>query len=514
MDSSQIIVGVTFLIALAVAATMLISSIIELRNRRAAEPFEKPIFAAAVIDATIASLPLADAAATMNPDVFQAMDRWVVHSSNPWSLVDYVQDHHATIFAANAGFIDGLKGYVAESIVSDHFAALGHHVVLATTSNQPGWDLLIDNQPFQVKAGTTAVAAARHALERYPDIPVITDASAASHLEALDPHAITAVHEIAAQHLQSTTTQTLHGLDAIAHAGQVHVPFITIGVSSYFEIRLLMQGHTTFQRAITNVTIDAVGVAAGAAIGAKSGMAIGVIGHAPGMAIGAIIGTVAGAWAGKFGAKAVKAAAFNKLRQDYLIQVQLAGQSLRQEELRLGTAFASSIKKIDGSLQTERRHYSRVVKKASRNAVARRQRALHRLLRTIRCCKSSVPALKPAFKELPSIIDQDLTRGIDILVSLISDLRAQKNKNASLLEDRLRQFIESYRSANRVEHAAKAAYAEMLLRHDIKSRSEAALVLRNLASAAKRSYSKANELQVSLMKESRAIGKPIALTSS
>jgi hypothetical protein len=95
------------------------------------------------------------------------------------------QGHHAAIFAPDNGFLDGLKGYVAESIVAEHFAALGHHVVLATVTNEPGWDLLIDAHPFQVKAGETAAQAAHHALALHPDIPIISARSSASARRAL-----------------------------------------------------------------------------------------------------------------------------------------------------------------------------------------------------------------------------------------------------------------------------------------------------------------------------------------
>jgi hypothetical protein len=511
MDLLHLISGAIFLFAILLAGCTLFSTVIEARNQPAYKKFEKPIFAAAVLDATVAAVPLADAIATMNPDVFQAMDRWVVHSSSPWSLVNYVRDHHATIFAADGGFIDGLKGYVAESIVGDHFAALGHHVVLATTSNQPGWDLLIDNQPFQVKAGMTAVAATRHALERYPDIPVITDSSAAAHLATLDPHAITAVHEIAAKHLEATTTQTLHGLDAIAHVGQVHVPFITIGVSSYLELRLLMQGHTTFQRAVANVAIDAVGVAAGAAVGAKSGAALGAIANAPGIAAGAILGGIVGAFVGKFGATALKAAAFEKLRQDYFVQVRLAREDLRQEELRSERVLASALKRIDARLQLDRRQYARVAARASYDSLARRRRAIRLLRKSVKRIRKVSPLLRPTLTRAMAIMDHDVAKASALLVSLIPEVRLNDMKSANLLEDAVRRLLHAYRCADRIEHAAKTVYAEMLFQHDLESRGEAARILQRLAGMAKRRYAKANELQAALVKESRALGKPLAL---
>jgi len=67
-----------------------------------------------------------------------------------------IGDLHKTIDSWDqnwyGGFTDGainkLQGHLAESIVKTHLENLGHHVELATNSNQVGYDMIIDGHPL------------------------------------------------------------------------------------------------------------------------------------------------------------------------------------------------------------------------------------------------------------------------------------------------------------------------------------------------------------------------------
>lgn len=71
------------------------------------------------------------------------------------------------------GGINQLKGYVAEKAVAAELAAAGHAVSFPDASNSPGWDIMVDGQPFQVKFHETLQGIRRH-VERY-DYPVIAN---------------------------------------------------------------------------------------------------------------------------------------------------------------------------------------------------------------------------------------------------------------------------------------------------------------------------------------------------
>ena len=83
----------------------------------------------------------------------------------------------------DAGKIQGnlprLYGYVAEQQTMVHLLQQGHQVELADGATQPGWDLLVDGQEFQVKHTLSPSLIESH-FEKYPDIPVIVNSELAA----------------------------------------------------------------------------------------------------------------------------------------------------------------------------------------------------------------------------------------------------------------------------------------------------------------------------------------------
>lgn len=82
----------------------------------------------------------------------------------------------AEFLTTGAGW--SLRGYTAERLVLDQLVAAGHDVRLATESNTPGFDLIVDGQVVQVKCGTSISNLTKH-FEDYPDVPVIANAALA-----------------------------------------------------------------------------------------------------------------------------------------------------------------------------------------------------------------------------------------------------------------------------------------------------------------------------------------------
>lgn len=97
----------------------------------------------------------------------------------------------------------------------------------------------------------------------------------------------------AADHIGSAAH--LAGPDLLLHGVVGHLPFITIGLSTYREIKLLKADKTTGREALKNIGIDAVGVGAGVGAAAAAGFVIGVHGGplvvlaVPGAMIGRMI---------------------------------------------------------------------------------------------------------------------------------------------------------------------------------------------------------------------------------
>lgn len=81
--------------------------------------------------------------------------------------------------ASYVGAVENLKGYVAEQVVATKLVQQGHQVSFPDMSNNPGYDLLVDGAPFQVKCLESTSGLAEHFV-KYPDIPVLANAELAS----------------------------------------------------------------------------------------------------------------------------------------------------------------------------------------------------------------------------------------------------------------------------------------------------------------------------------------------
>lgn len=79
-----------------------------------------------------------------------------------------------------------LRGYTAEQIVAAHYIDAGCSVEIPATSNMPGYDLLIDGSPVQVKCGVGSGLLADH-FDKYPDIPVVANSDLAEQVGTLKP---------------------------------------------------------------------------------------------------------------------------------------------------------------------------------------------------------------------------------------------------------------------------------------------------------------------------------------
>ena len=97
--------------------------------------------------------------------------------SNLFQLSNFASTIDTTVAT---GDMAQLQGYVAEQMIAQQLIAAGHDVSFPATSNQPGWDLLVDGQPFQVKCGQDKQIVETH-FEKYPDTPVIVNEELAAY---------------------------------------------------------------------------------------------------------------------------------------------------------------------------------------------------------------------------------------------------------------------------------------------------------------------------------------------
>jgi hypothetical protein len=91
-------------------------------------------------------------AASINPAVIQATDfARIAELDSTFAFSQYAEEVLSRDSELVVGTVSNLKGYVAEFLAAAQLNAEGHVVTMPETSNQEGWDLLVDGQKFQVK---------------------------------------------------------------------------------------------------------------------------------------------------------------------------------------------------------------------------------------------------------------------------------------------------------------------------------------------------------------------------
>jgi hypothetical protein len=114
----------------------------------------------------------------INPTVVEGLD--FARTEDLSSLFSLSQFASGIDTSVLSGDMAQIQGYVAEQMLAVELQAKGYDVEFPETSNNPGWDILIDGQPFQVKNLADPAGVNEH-LERYPDIPVYVNEELATY---------------------------------------------------------------------------------------------------------------------------------------------------------------------------------------------------------------------------------------------------------------------------------------------------------------------------------------------
>ncbi|PGK32753.1 hypothetical protein CN907_26200 [Bacillus anthracis] len=194
----------------------------------------------------------------INPTVVEGID--FARSEDLSSIFSLAQFAKTVDIDLATGDMAQLQGYVAEQMIAQRLEAAGYDVQFPETSNQAGWDVLIDGKEFQVKCGSNKAIVDEH-LERYPDIPVyVNDELAMHYSDNPNVYSIGITREEVLEATQSTLSHAEGILD-------FEVPWISAGVSSFYNLRRVVKEQLPFQLAARNVVIDTTSRASLAAAG-------------------------------------------------------------------------------------------------------------------------------------------------------------------------------------------------------------------------------------------------------
>jgi hypothetical protein len=134
------------------------------------------------------------------------------------------------------------------------------------TTNNPGWDFLVNGEPMQAKCGLSPHLVTEH-LSKYPDVPhVVVNRELASHFTGNDH--IISVHCITQDAVRSTTE---HSLNSAADMLDLHLASIVPAISVVRNAYHLWRGNTDWSAMLGNIATDAIGRSAGAGLGKAAG---------------------------------------------------------------------------------------------------------------------------------------------------------------------------------------------------------------------------------------------------
>lgn len=193
------------------------------------------------------------------------------------------------------GAVIRFSGYVAEQQVAVDLAREGHVVEFPDGPAEPGYDLLVDGHPVQVKCSMDADYVMDH-LNRYPDIPAVVNAELA---EQFSDHPMVWVDSsLSHAEVASTTEESLNELAGFADAeDMLPIPFLSVAFAAVRNFDDLDAGRIYGGKFAKRVAVDAaartVGGGAGSFIGGAVGSFLGPVGTVIGASLGGFIGSVA-----------------------------------------------------------------------------------------------------------------------------------------------------------------------------------------------------------------------------
>ena len=288
--------------------------------------------------------------------------------------IDNISDLSSKIkeYAYNTeGFLNKLKGHVAEEHVAAHLKEAGATVKWPETSNQEGWDLLANGNHIQEKLIKDASSLTEH-FKEHPNIPVIVPADAenipdgAFHFDPSDgieglmdflkeplEKAVIVDHSLSHADLTENTEQAADFLAGDIDPFPFKIPVVTAAFSSFREFRLLRKKDTDILSALKHIALDATGVGIGIEVGAPAGAAIGtLIFPGPGTAVGTVVGSFVFSSFGRHITNKIKIKPLKEAVEDYKKSFEKFKRKSKQAEKEYENRFqqekAREQKKLDG----------------------------------------------------------------------------------------------------------------------------------------------------------------------
>ncbi|CEG23838.1 hypothetical protein BN1080_02845 [Planococcus massiliensis] len=207
-----------------------------------------------------------------------------------------------------SGELIRLKGYAAERLIALELQGKGHEVSFPESSNQKGFDLLVDGQQFQVKC-LSSVGGVHEHFRKYPDIPVLVNSELTEKLEANPLVFGTGVSN------EVVDKATYSSLKHAAEFGDLNIPLIATGIATLKNGHNVLVNGLDLKTAGLNVANEVGARGVGGIAGKGVGLMIGPLLGPAGVVVLPIIFGIGGSYGGKKLTNSIKKIYTQKERQ-------------------------------------------------------------------------------------------------------------------------------------------------------------------------------------------------------
>lgn len=163
-----------------------------------------------------------------------------------------------------AGNLANLQGYVAERLVAQQLQSQGVEVSFPSTANNPGYDLLVNGEPFQVKC-LADVSGVREHMSAYPDIPILVNEDLAPALAGES-----GVYPVPGLIHADVVDITRETVEAGAALGTLEIPAISLALASGRVCFALYRGQTDLSSALRAMSVELLTRNAAGLVGANA----------------------------------------------------------------------------------------------------------------------------------------------------------------------------------------------------------------------------------------------------
>uniref|UniRef100_A0A7C1NWG7 Uncharacterized protein n=1 Tax=Agrobacterium albertimagni TaxID=147266 RepID=A0A7C1NWG7_9HYPH len=231
--------------------------------------------------------------------------------------------------AAASGAANNLRGYVSEQLVAVRLAEVGHVVSFPETSNNAGFDLVVDGLPFQVKCLQSLEGLRTH-FKKYPDLPVYANSDLADAVIDSGAEWSKLVFYVDGFDREIADLIMTTSLEAGEALGDLNVPYFAMAVSSARNLHRVWQGRMPLSDLPFSVIMDAIAKVGLSAVGALSGKTLGILAFGPAGAL--VLGGVGGVGA-LMGAGWTREQATRLLSSEWLSEVDASTERFRTSVL-------------------------------------------------------------------------------------------------------------------------------------------------------------------------------------